>query len=798
MRIEGTYKTPIHGISTLAPRNRADGQAELQVNLRSDPVQKLTRRPSLVYKEYLQTAFYTADKMKYHEYTKDGQLFRIILNTNNGYINCYKGSTISLTSTVGQFYLPNGNIEMKTIENTTYVLNKNKIVEMSTAVDASTPKTTHINVTAALNYGESVSVGLGSTGDSPKLLITYSVPDLTTSLDYDTADKARATSAVAEGLVAALNSTTAFNTLYKAASTGSSVLIAHKTLDEWVPVYIETGQGDRSVKLFSETIEETDGLPLFAHHGTRVTVKPNPISDKGTFYLQAERVNDAAVLPTTEFYAEECVWVETRSGTEPYKLNELTLPLKIEYDLDTDAFTISQTGWKERRTGDDESCPAPEFVGERLLDIGHFQNRLVVASKGMVFMTETDDYDNWWKASALKLLVSDPVSIGSSAVDTEDIERITNHNRDLLLISPNGQFKIDGNVAVTPQSVSMPKVSSFECAINVPPVSMGTSVRIAINQGESAGVLDYTTKAATEQERGDNISKHIVGMIKGTITKMVGSVNSNMLAVMSDLGGNNTIYVFEQYDDRGKILQNSWSTWEFPDDIEVIDLIFKDSKLRIITNHGGVISEYEIDLYSRVVAGNNEVFLDYFLELQSTNGLWVVLPTNYPAHTDLVCVRGNGAEFELFPATFSKYMNTLSFTEPLTPNGLPCKVYVGVPITARYIPTRPFRREESGIVITTDRVRVARWHLNVVDTHEVTMRIDSDYVQLDDQLFQGRVVGRNGNIIGEKTAYTGDVTFSYSQDASLAKVEFRTEGYLGLTIAGISWDGQYYKTSGRM
>ena len=536
---------------------------------------------------------------------------------------------------------------------------------------------------------------------------------------------------------------------------------------------------------------------MFAHHGTRVIVKPNPINDKGTFYLQAERVNAAAVLPTTEFYAEECVWVETRSGTEPYKIDELTLPLKIEYDLDTDAFTISQTGWKERRTGDDESCPAPEFVGERLVDIGHFQNRLVVASKGMVFMTETDDYDNWWKASALKLLVSDPVSIGSSAVDTEDIERITNHNRDLMLISPNGQFKIDGNVAVTPQSVSMPKVSSFECAINVPPVSMGTSVRIAINQGQSAGVLDYTTKAATEQERGDNISKHIVGMIKGTITKMVGSVNSDILVAMSDLGGTNTLYVFEQYDDRGKVMQNSWSTWEFPDDIEVIDLVFKESKLRVITNHGGVISEYEIDLYSRVVSDNDEVFLDYFVALQSTDGLSVDLPTNYPVHADLICVRGTDSEFELFPAKFTKAGDTITFDEPLT-TGTACTVYMGVPVTARYIPTRPFRREESGIVITTDRVRVARWHLNVVDTHEVTMRIDSDYVQLDDQLFQGRVVGRNGNIIGEKTAYTGDVTFSYSQDASLAKVEFRTEGYLGLTIAGISWDGQYYKTSGRM
>jgi hypothetical protein len=78
------------------------------------------------------------------------------------------------------------------------------------------------------------------------------------------------------------------------------------------------------------------------------------------------------------------------------------------------------------------------------------------------------------------------------------------------------------------------------------------------------------------------------------------------------------------------------------------------------------------------------------------------------------------------------------------------------------------------------------------------MRIISDYVTLDDQNFEGRVMGSIDNIIGERTAYTGDLKFSYSQDASLAKVEFFTEGYLGLTIDGISWGGQYYKTSGRL
>ena len=87
--------------------------------------------------------------------------------------------------------------------------------------------------------------------------------------------------------------------------------------------------------------------------------------------------------------------------------------------------------------------------------MGHFQNRLVFLSGGMVYMTETDDYANWFRASATKLLVTDPVGIGSSAVDTQNIEHISSHNRDLLLVSPNGQFKIDGNSAVSKYAKSI-------------------------------------------------------------------------------------------------------------------------------------------------------------------------------------------------------------------------------------------------------------------------------------------------------------------------------------------------------
>lgn len=795
MRIEETFKTPIHGISTLSPRNRANGHAELQVNLRSDPVQKLTRRPSLTLDANLMPV-YTEHELIYHEYIRDKSVFNILANVTEGKISTFKDNVFISTTTLPT-YIQGGDIVMKTIENTTYILNKDVVTRRGTSTD--TPKKiTHINITSALNYGETIIVGIGSPADSPALQVTYAVPDLgTTEPDYDTADKARATGAVATGIAAALTANPAFYPTKTAIAFGSTVAIYENALTDFVDVYIVTGQGDRSSKVFGERVEDIEGLPLFGVHGTLITVKPNPISDKGTYYLQAERTGRLSTTLTVPPYLEEVVWAETRSPVEAYDLDASTLPHTAVYDEDTGLFTVGQNTWKDRRTGDDESCPTPEFLDNKILDLGHFQNRLVFLSTGMVFMTETDDYENWFKASALKLLVTDPIGIGSSAVDTQNIERISSHNRDLLLIAPNGQFKIDGNIAITPQSVSMPKVSSYECQTSVAPVPMGDSVLLAIQQGESGGMLNYTTRKATEQEFGDNVSRHVVGLMKGRITRLVGSVNSDMAVMMTD--ADNTLYIYEQYSNAGKVEQNSWSTWKFPDDIKIVDLLFSESKLKVITKHGYELNIYSIDLYSRVTVATDEVFLDYMVTLDSTTGDSVTVPDYYffSIVEDTVVVRGAGCEFVLSKAQYTRDGEVLTFNENIS-NGQPCQVYVGVPIPIRYIPTRPFRRDNEGLVITSDRIRVSTWTLSVVDTHEVTMSIISDYVTLDPQKFAGRILGRVDNVIGEKTAYTGDLKFSYSQDASLAKVEFSTDSYLGFTIDGIAWAGQYYRTSGRL
>ena len=89
-RIEDSYPTPIHGVSTLAPRNRARGQAGVQLNMRSDPVAKLTRRPSLSWDVDLLT---TTAEVAHHSYYRRERDFQIIIEddgTVHGYVDGVK------------------------------------------------------------------------------------------------------------------------------------------------------------------------------------------------------------------------------------------------------------------------------------------------------------------------------------------------------------------------------------------------------------------------------------------------------------------------------------------------------------------------------------------------------------------------------------------------------------------------------------------------------------------------------------------------------------------------------------
>lgn len=836
MRIESSYPTPIHGVSTLAPRNRAKGHAGRQVNFRSDPVNKLVKRPPMKWVAPLLVG--NSDDILYHSYERDNVTYRYILNKVTSDLHIYIDETLWGTLSTPTGYVGD-NMVAQTVDHETFFVNTDKVVTMKADTDAATiQKVSHVNVISALNYGETVFINI-TKSNGLRYWVSYTIPDLGSTPDYDTADKARATQEVALNLAALINGggshdirranpdfptdhyndanwnltcreythnglnqnfdpgASICNPYYlqypgisglSAISLGSTVAVWQDDGVDWVELEVETGQGDRSCVAINSVIENTDGLPLYAAVGTRITVKPDPTTDKGTYYLQAERT---APQPSGEIL-EEVVWSESRDPEEPYALNETTMPFSCKFD-GINTFTVDTIPFKDRQNGDDDSVPQPDFVGKTITNIGYFQKRLVFISENNVIMSEADDELNFWKQSAVQLLVNDTVSVASSAVAVDKLSHILPHNRDLLVITSNGQFKIDGTSGITPETISMALTTKYECQVTVPPVTMGNSVFFPIDYGESTGLQEYTGERDTNQDFASPLTHHVIGYMPGKAKLLTASPNLEMIAMVTEGAAQNQLYIYEQYtDDTGKRSQRSWSTWELSGTTEILNIEFRNDRLTLIVRENGNVVLKEIDMYSRVSTGVNEVYLDDLVKIP-TDGLTATLDQDYNT-SGIIVVQGDNTDYELNKINFTLNNNIITLDEDISAG----HVYVGKTYESVYKPTRPFKYDDAGIAVTTDRVRIAKYILSLVETNEIKMRIISNYYETDDQVFNSRFVGELNNIIGTIPFHTGDVKFSFSQDVDLAEAEFYSDNWLGCTIAGISWEGQYFQSAGRM
>lgn len=832
-RIENSYPTPIHGVSTLAPRNRARGHAGLQTNMRSDPVAKLTRRPSLSWDTHLLS---TSLATTHHSYYRREREIQFVIESN-GNVNAFIDGVAK--PTVGSLgsYGSSPDLIMETINDTTFVVNPEVRTEMDLGTDAATiRKVSHINVTSALNYSTELTVTVRDAAENILGLAFITIPDGVDNVKD--ADEQRATNAVALEIARQLNGGALIETkvpnpdytgeeLYcsfalstpepdgdyppnpsynpnhttckpyldaatgitgvTAVATGSSVAVYYDNNSAWLNLEIDSGRADNAVAI-NEVIERVDGLPLYAVPGTRITIQPDPTSPDGTYYLDAITIDGDLTGGM-----QEVIWTETRTPHEPFAFIASTMPHTIRYDYDADNFIVGQAelGWEERKTGDNESVPVPDFVGRTITALGHFQKRLVLISDNDVSMTTTDNLYDWWKQSAVNLLVTDPISVTSNSTGIDILQYIVEHNRDLLIIASNGQFKIEGTQGITPQTVAMPLTTSQEIQISAPPFPMGTSVYLPINYGTSTGITKYDGNR-DQQDIATPITHHVIGYMPGEADILVGSPNLEMLALTTTGGNTNEIYIYEQFTENGKQTQTSWSTWTLPEGNEVLAMNFRRDKLEVTVREGNNIILKSLNMYSRVATNTHEVFLDDFLTLPTT-GLTCTLPSGYDTH-ELIVVMGEGTIYPLEQIGYTRSGQTLTFREDIGAG----TVYVGSKFYSAYQPTRPFIEDGQGIAVTTDRVRVGKFILNVVETDSVKMRIDSEYFDALDQEITPRVMNRFYNVIGEVNLFTGDYRFSFSQDADLATATFYTDGYLGMTIAGISWEGQWNKSSARL
>lgn len=814
MRIDSSYPTPIHGVSTLSPRNRSRGQVSLQENFRSDPVNKLTRRQSLKWvKRYLSGI--NNNDIKFHSYIRNNKTFDFVIHDNQ--LSCFVDGNLKDLNNLdavdlSSFYSGSTRRDLivQTINDTTIIANPTKTVLIE-EVDDNPPVTSYINIISALNYGETLRVIVRVTdanNDVKVIQATHVVPNIGTNPpNYDIADRNRATANVATSIANQLNTSGIIgwdcddygscSPIYGdsvdliAWSKGSVVGIQNPAGNKKITVEILAGQGTRSCVAINESNSSIEGLPLYAVPNSTITIKPNPTSEKGTYYLKAVPVSE---LSSSE-PLQEVTWIETRKPKGKHKFVLNTLPIEIAYDSTYDCFYLKYVEFDERKVGDDETNKAPAFVNNKITAISYFQTRLVIVSDNDVSMSRTGNLYNFFKQSVVQLLVTDPIGVASTYTEVDYIRHVIPHNRDLMFIASNGQFKMDGSVAITPQTVSMPLTTAYECQVDVAPVSMGNSVLLPITYGDSVGIQEYRKEKNVDADVAHPLTHHIIGYMKGKITNFVANGNLEMCLVTTDESGSNVVFVYEQYSEYGEHRQRSWSKWVLPNDTEIIGMTFRDSVIRLMVKENKNLVLKEIELYAKITSDEEEVFLDDRIEFNAFN--FKKLPDGYKVTEEHLLIPVDNSEFPLEKIPFRitgsdiiRFQNQNQNTD--------CKFYLGKPFKSAVIPTRPFRYTENGIAITSDRIRVNKFIVYIDRSNLVKFKIISKFSDWPDQEFNARIVGRYENVTDKKPFYTGDVTFSFGQNATDAECEIYTDNHLNLTISGLAWAGQYHETSQRM
>lgn len=221
MKVDGSLKSLIQGVSQQPSRSRLPGQCTSQDNMSSNPVDGLSRRPPL---DWIAELFTADEDPQFYEFSQGTRKFICAALENNVRVFDLEGTEKTVTEEDDGFdYLDGGELSFTTLDNLTFLANKTKTCAMigNTYADF-------------LDYGTMLYIRGGNYAREYKVTITYNVGGpsgtLTTlTASYTTPDGSViahgadiATDKIAASLVTALQ--TADGAMYAATSTTSNTI----------------------------------------------------------------------------------------------------------------------------------------------------------------------------------------------------------------------------------------------------------------------------------------------------------------------------------------------------------------------------------------------------------------------------------------------------------------------------------------------------------------------------------------------------------------------------------------------
>ena len=474
-------------------------------------------------------------------------------NTAKGEYNTAVGNC-AITSPAG--YL-NGatadDIEVLTMNDTTFVLNKKKTV-------AYTSNTTHSSGHDAHRAHVTINVAANSTA--------YTVSLNGTDFSHTSPSSAAEPSAIAAALATAITADAA----YTATQIGPGLYITSASA---FTVGTKGGSTADGISAISETTANVNTLPLQTKNGYIVTVKNAQDIDIDDQYLVFKTHANAA------FGAGQ--WEETTAPGLNFEFDPLTMPHQLISNANG-TFTFGPITWKDRLIGDNLSNKTPSFVGNEIKHIFFYRGRMGFLSEGNVTLSKADDIFDFWNTTAQTVTNDDRIDISVAGKKPVFLQYVLPTSVGLVLYSQTEQFLLttDSDI-LSPTTAKINTMSAYECDPNVEAVSLGISQAFVSKTPLYTRLFELTDIATDIPPLMSDATNYVPELIPAGIDSMIASPDLSIVSLGQT--GQSTVYQYRFLNQsREKRVINSWYKWELTG--ALLDQFFDRNTLYLVVKNG--------------------------------------------------------------------------------------------------------------------------------------------------------------------------------------------------------------------
>ena len=563
----------IGGVSQQPEILRLDNQATEQLNGISNVVEGLKKRPPC--KQIAKLSNTPLTNAFVHTINRDvNERYVVVITNGNITVHTIDGVAKTVVDAGASSYLastnPRGDFVALTVNDFTYILNKNKTVAMTNA-------TSPAKIQQAIY---TIKVGVGNSTTT----IPYSITINGTTFTFNSSTSNSKT--IRDGLITAIGSVSGL-TVTPVGDSSIAFVQASGTLN----ISASDGYGNQASQVIKDEVQQFSDLPAVGINGMIVEVVGTAANSFINYYVK--------------FSSSTGVWEETLEPGIKTTLDSSTMPILLIRtadgnfrltEADGSSYTVSGTtfsvpAWGTRTVGDENSSPVPSFVGTKVRDMFFHRNRLGFLSDENVIMTRNGEFFEFFNQTVTDSLDTDIIDVNVSHSKVSILNHATAFDEKLVLFSDQTQFVLAGGASLTPNNVNVTVTTEFENSKNIKPIGSGTNIFFAFDKGDFSGVREMYVEADGETNQGEDITANVPKYIPKDLFKFANASNENILVALShNASFANCLYIYQWFISDGKRLQSAWHKWTlgslpFGDSGTVIlNVDFIGTDLYVITN----------------------------------------------------------------------------------------------------------------------------------------------------------------------------------------------------------------------